>query len=110
MAEIVVVGAGAIGLCCAWALADDGHAVTLVEARTVGCGASRVNVGWFTPSLSTPVAAPGMVLDRTSLGARPSKRRPGDPPARGTDWLRWLTRFRSEPSPAFSRGVEALLR
>ena len=109
MAEIVVVGAGAIGLCCAWALADDGHAVTLVEARTVGCGASRVNVGWFTPSLSTPVAAPGMV----STGLRSALDRNGAlviRPRVDTDWLRWLTRFSLQSrAPAFSRGVRALL-
>lgn len=110
MAEIVVVGAGAIGLSCAWALARDAHSVTLVEARTVGAGVSRVNVGWVTPSLSTPLAAPGMVTAglRSAFDARGAL---VIRPRAQLDWVRWLSRFTFNSRIAtFNRGVEALLR
>jgi D-amino-acid dehydrogenase len=59
--RVVVIGAGAIGLCCAYYLAGAGAEVTVVDARQVGGGASRRNAGWVTPALSAPVPAPGVV-------------------------------------------------
>jgi D-amino-acid dehydrogenase len=65
MARFVVVGGGVIGLCSAFFLKERGVDVTVIEARDAAHGASLVNAGWITPSLSDPVPAPGLV--RTSM-------------------------------------------
>jgi D-amino-acid dehydrogenase len=65
MPSITIVGAGIIGLNLAFAFERRGWEVTLVEARSLGYGASSVNAGWIVPSHSGPVPAPG--LARTSM-------------------------------------------
>ena len=44
-AEIVVIGAGAIGAACAWRLAQAGLRVTLLERSAPAAGASRAALG-----------------------------------------------------------------
>src|SRR5580698_8395537 len=61
----VVVGAGAVGLCCAYFLQRAGFEVTVLDAGPVGDGASWGNAGWITPSLSAPI--PGPLALRTAL-------------------------------------------
>lgn len=58
----VVIGGGVIGLTTAYHLAREGEAVTVVDARNTGLGASDVNAGWFVPAEAAPVPGPGMVL------------------------------------------------
>jgi len=65
MARFVVVGGGVIGLCSAFFLKEKGAEVTVIESRDAAHGASLVNAGWITPSLSDPVPAPGLV--KTSM-------------------------------------------
>jgi D-amino-acid dehydrogenase len=66
MAEhIAVVGAGAVGLCCAYFLQRGGYDVTVLDAEDVGNGASWGNAGWVSPSLSAPI--PGPAALRTAL-------------------------------------------
>jgi D-amino-acid dehydrogenase len=60
--KIVVVGAGIVGLGSAYELVRDGHDVTVVDADTVGAGASHGNAAKITRAEATPVPAPGMVL------------------------------------------------
>ncbi len=45
-ADVVVIGAGIIGVCAAWHLARKGHAVALVEKGHVGAEQSSRNWGW----------------------------------------------------------------
>ena len=65
--RVVVVGAGAVGLCCAYFLQRAGFAVTVLDAGPVGDGASWGNAGWVSPSLSAPI--PGPAALRTALGS-----------------------------------------
>lgn len=58
---VVVLGAGSIGLNCAYALACRGADVIVVDVGGVGGGASRLNAGWVTPVLAAPVPSPGVV-------------------------------------------------
>lgn len=50
-----------IGLATALALIEAGRSVRVLEAGTVGGGASHGNCGTITPSHAPPLAAPGMV-------------------------------------------------
>lgn len=52
----VVVGGGVIGLSCALALLHAGREVTVLEAATVGAGASHGNCGTLTPSHAPALA------------------------------------------------------
>lgn len=89
---IVVIGAGVIGLACAYELSDLGLEVTVLDAGAVGAGASAGNAGWITPFLSVPRAAPGAVRDAVrSLfsSAAPARLRPH----LEWDFASWVMRF-----------------
>lgn len=47
--DVAVLGGGVIGLACAWRARRLGRSVALVEARGLGCGASRVAAGMLAP-------------------------------------------------------------
>ena len=60
--DIVVVGAGVVGLACALVLAERGHGVRELDSGAIGGGSSHGNCGTLTPSHALPLAAPGQVL------------------------------------------------
>jgi D-amino-acid dehydrogenase len=60
--DVLILGAGVIGLSCAWYLLQRGRRVTVIERGRVGGGASHGNCGTLTPSHSAPLAMPGMVV------------------------------------------------
>ncbi len=64
--EVAVVGAGVIGVACAWALANRGLSVAVIERNQIGYGCSFGNAGWLTPSLALPLAQPGTLLKALS--------------------------------------------
>lgn len=64
MKDIVVIGAGAIGMASAFRLAKESHNVTIVDPVAPGSKASSHNAGWVVPTMSEPVPAPG-VLTKT---------------------------------------------
>ena len=109
-APVIVVGAGAVGLCAAFYLSKAGLDVRVVERNTVGAGASRGNAGWVCLSHSAPVPAPGVAWRAArSIG------RPDSPlylrPRLTPSFLAWLVRFqRSTTRSAFERGYAALAR
>jgi D-amino-acid dehydrogenase len=59
--DVIVVGGGFAGLCAAYYLRRAGAAVTVLEARRVGSGASWGNAGWVTPAQAGPLPEPGLV-------------------------------------------------
>ena len=48
-ADVIVVGAGLIGLSAAWEIAGRGAKVTVIEREVPGCGATRVAAGMLAP-------------------------------------------------------------
>lgn len=60
--EVVVVGAGIVGLSVADALLDRGFSVTVVERESGESGCSFGNGGLIVPSHFVPLAAPGMLV------------------------------------------------
>ena len=59
--DVLVIGAGAIGICSAYYLAEQGLQVTVVEQKEVASGCSGANAGLIVPSYSIPLAAPGVL-------------------------------------------------
>jgi D-amino-acid dehydrogenase len=107
--RVAVVGAGVVGLACAWELRRRGADVVVLERAAVGGGVSRGNTGWISPSFTYPLPAPGMVregLRQLVTGGEAFVLRPSLDPA----FVRWLWSFRRSCSPArFDAGVAALL-
>lgn len=60
-ADCVVVGAGIVGLCCAWKLREQGRDVLLLDRTGVAAQASRANAGACAYSDILPLARPGIV-------------------------------------------------
>lgn len=61
--DVVIVGAGLIGLFSAHYLLESGYGVILLEAGGPGGGAARVNGGWVCPARSDPLPSWGVVRD-----------------------------------------------
>lgn len=59
--DVLILGAGVIGLSCALYLARSGREVTIIDRSGPGAGASHGNCGTITPSHAPPLAKPGMV-------------------------------------------------
>ena len=56
--DVIVVGAGIVGLCIAWQLARRGAAVRLFDPNPPGSGCSSGNAGAFSPGSIVPLASP----------------------------------------------------
>lgn len=106
--RVGIVGGGVVGLATAWYLKRMGADPFVAESRTVGSGCSSGNGGWVCPSISSPVAAPGLTL-RSLLWLL----RPGSPlyirPAALLGLAPWLVRFRAHCTrSAFDHGLRAM--
>ena len=92
--QCVVVGAGIVGLACAYSLASSGYRPLVIDADKPGSGASSGNAGWivFAPDLVAPVPGPGVV--RTSLRWLVQRDSPLHlVPRIDSSYLRWLAAF-----------------
>ena len=102
--RIAVVGAGIVGMATAWELAQDGHAVVVLEAQaSVASEASFANAGVLAPGYVTPWAAPGMPT--RVLAGQFSRHRAVRFGPRSLSALPWLWRFllASRPAPYRAR-------
>jgi len=61
VADVIIIGAGVVGLASALALVESGRKVRVLDAGRVGGGSSHGNCGTLTPSHAAPLAAPGAI-------------------------------------------------
>jgi len=88
----IVVGAGVIGLACAYALKKRGRDVVVLDYGSPGGACSLGNAGWVSPSISAPIPAPGLTWTSLKWMLRsdsPLYIRPRAVPS----MARWLFRF-----------------
>jgi len=108
--EVVVCGAGIVGLCSAHYLLERGHRVTILERGEPDHDCCSLgNAGFISPSHFVPLAAPGIV--RKALGWM------GDPespfyirPRLDPGLISWGLRFWRASSPGRARRAGPLLR
>lgn len=108
MTSVIVVGAGAIGLATAYHLRAAGCDVSVIEAREPGEQASAHNAGWVIPSMSTPVPAPGMLLQAARWMSRSDSPLYVSPSLRPSFLGFMLRMLRSCTAEQFRRGTETL--
>ena len=60
-ANITIIGAGIVGICCASYLQRDGHRVTVIDRGPPGEGTSFGNAGILSPGSCVPMAVPGVL-------------------------------------------------
>lgn len=105
---VIVIGAGVVGLSCAYELSELGEDVTVIDSAGAGAAASAGNAGWVTPFLSTPRAAPGAFGDalRSFVNPEgPARMRPH--PELG--FVAWATAFlRASTATRNANGTAAL--
>jgi D-amino-acid dehydrogenase len=92
--ETLVIGGGAIGICCAYYLQGLGKNVTVVEKDDICSGSSYGNAGLIVPSYSTPLAAPGVIVQGLKWMFNPES-----PfyikPRLNKEFVSWLWKFRN---------------
>ncbi len=105
--QVVVVGAGIVGLSTAFVLRQRGHQVLLLDRQGVAAEASRGNAGAYAFSDVLPMASPGMLAQvprwlLDPLGPLALR------PAYLWTLLPWLWRFwRASQPAAFAASVQA---
>lgn len=91
--ETLVIGGGAIGICCAYYLHALGKNVTVVEKDEICSGSSYGNAGLIVPSYSIPLAAPGVISQGLKWMLNPES-----PfyikPRFNIEFISWLWKFR----------------
>ncbi len=93
MKQLVVIGGGVIGVTTAWALAEAGHRVTLVEREpALAEGASRANGGQLSYRYVSPLADAGVPMKALRWLMDPDGPLRFKPDGSWAQW-RWLAAF-----------------
>jgi len=58
-----IIGGGIIGLCSAYYLQKEGHAVTVIDKSDITDNCSFGNMGYMSPSHFVPLASPGIIAE-----------------------------------------------
>lgn len=106
-ADVVVIGAGIVGVMAAHYLQNDGRKVLLIERDKVAAGASAGNAGILAFTEIIPIPSPGIMFKAPKWLLDPL----GPlslPPAYALNMVPWLWRFwRASSRKAFARGIVA---
>jgi D-amino-acid dehydrogenase len=90
--DVLVIGAGIIGMTAALELQKAGRQVTVIDRAEPGMGCSYGNAGWITPCFAMPLPQPGMFFK--SIGWLLD---PDSPlyikPTPSWQLVRWMTNF-----------------
>ncbi|MEO6825686.1 MAG: FAD-binding oxidoreductase [Microbacteriaceae bacterium] len=70
--QVVVIGAGMVGLSTAYFLQERGVRVTVVDRAGVAAGSSWGNAGWISPALTLPLPEPAVLTYGLSAVVKPS--------------------------------------
>ncbi len=112
MADVVVIGGGAIGTACAYYLAKAGRSVTLLDRAKHGAACSHGNCGYICPSHVLPHAGPGALLSTLKTLFQknsPLKVRPGFL-AKNLGWfLNFARKCNERDMLAAAVGIQSLL-
>jgi len=107
--EVLVIGAGVVGVCAAYYLAQAGRQVVVVEKGEVCSGSSYGNAGLIVPSHCVPLAEPGVMRKGLRWMLDPSS-----PfcirPRLDRQLISWLWRFRGACNADHVRRSMPLLR
>jgi D-amino-acid dehydrogenase len=107
--EVVILGGGVVGVCCAYYLAIAGCRVRLLERAALASGSSYGNSGLLTPSAAYPINMPGIIPKSIKWMLSPNgafrfKPRPS------LQLVRWLRLFQQHCTEAEVNRVTPLLR
>lgn len=69
--EVIVVGAGIVGMATALSLQREGHKVTVLDSGAPGSGASMGNAGCICPASCVPESGPGVMMQAPGWLADP---------------------------------------
>jgi D-amino-acid dehydrogenase len=90
--DVLVIGGGAIGVCCTYYLVQEKLSVALIEQEKIASGCSEANAGLLVASHAIPLASPGAL----SMGLK-SMLKPASPfyikPRIDPQLFRWLWQF-----------------
>lgn len=106
---MVVVGAGAVGACCAAYLQRDGNDVTIFDPDGFGRGCSEGTVGIFATNIIAPASSADGVRAMLAAARNPDLDTLMINKEFLPEFLPWLASFVATSGPlAFARGNEAL--
>lgn len=106
--DVLIAGAGVVGLACAWAALREGLSVVIVDRDFEGDRTSHGNAGGIAVTESTPLSAPGLFFKAAKwlmdpLG--PLSLRPGHVPQA----LPWFLEFNKVSRPEHFRRISHAL-
>ncbi len=107
--DVVVIGAGSIGVNSAYFLAEQGYHVTLLDKDDVCAGSSWGNAGLIVPSHSLPLASPGVISQGIRWMFNPQSPFYIKPRPSLALW-KWLWQFRSACTEEHQREGAMVLR
>ncbi len=107
-ADVLVIGAGVVGVCSAYYLARQGLRVTVLERESIAAGSSYGNAGLIVTSYRFPMPRPG-VMSRGLAWMLDPEGPVYIKPRADRALLSWLWKFWRATAPAqVKRGMQAL--